>query len=73
MTKSGGLVSTKQAAEILGLDTRSVQRRATLEATGRPGEIIARHKTPGLRGGYVFDEDYIRALVHPDAEEAAAS
>ena len=71
MTNSGRLVSTKQAAQILGVDTRSVQRRATLTPTGRPGEIVAVHKSPGLRGFYVFDEDYIQALA--EERSAAAS
>jgi hypothetical protein len=71
MTNSDRLVSTREAAQILGVDTRSVQRRAVLEPTGRPGEIIARHKTPGLRGGYVFDEAYIRDLAQQ--RTAAAS
>lgn len=49
------LVSTREVAERLGEDPRTVQRKAAL------GEYTAQ-KMPGLRGAYVFTDDVVRAL-----------
>jgi hypothetical protein len=73
MTNDGRLITTRQAAQILGVDTRSIHRRATTTPTGRPGEIIARHKSPGIRGAYLFDETYIRDLADPTKRQSAVS
>jgi len=58
MTESPAtLISTTEAAKLLGKDARTVQRKASA------GEIPAT-KLPGLRGSYVFDRDVILALVN---------
>ena len=50
------LISSKEAAELLNEDARTVQRKA------KTGEYPAQ-KLPGLRGSYVFDRDAIEALA----------
>lgn len=54
------LITTSEAAVLLGVDATTVQRRA------RRG-ILPGHKMPGRTGAYVFDRATIEGLAEMEA------
>lgn len=50
------MISSREVAELLNEDPRSVQRKA------KSGEYPAQ-KLPGLRGSYIFDLDAIQKIA----------
>lgn len=60
------LISSREAAEMLGKDARTIQRMAV------KGEIPAT-KLPGLRGSYVFNRSDVEALLVPASHPGDAA
>ncbi len=59
------MISSREVAELLNEDPRSVQRKA------KSGEYPAQ-KLPGLRGSYIFDRDVILKIAARRNTEVAA-
>lgn len=57
MTQNSDLIGSKEAAELTGLDLRTIHRRV------ERGELPTAGKLPGLRGAYLFNRTDIEALA----------
>jgi len=53
MNKTGEFISVAEAAELLGLDKRTIHRRIT------GGQYQSVYKLPGIRGSYVLDRSEV--------------
>lgn len=67
VTKPDDLLSTKQAAEIIGCERSSLTRWVQL------GRIEEAHKIPGDTGARLFRRSDVEALRDEIAEKASAS
>jgi excisionase family DNA binding protein len=57
MPQTTELLTTKQVAELLGVDVDTVHRRAS------KGELPFVHKLPGRTGAYLFDPKVVNEVV----------
>ncbi len=55
------LISSREVAELLNVDTRTVQRRAD------NGDLPFVSKMPGLRGAYILDRNQIASTTSPSS------
>lgn len=53
MDKKGNYISVAEAAELLGLDKRTIHRRIA------SGQYASVYKLPGIRGSYVLDRSEV--------------
>lgn len=63
---SPDLVGVAEAAEMTGLDRRTLHRKV------ERGELHAVSKLPGLRGAYIFNRADIDALLQPSPPSEVA-
>lgn len=66
MPKNEHLIPTKQVAELLGVDVRTVHRLAD------KGHLPHSVKVPGTTGAYMFDADAVEAYRRQREQERAA-
>jgi predicted DNA-binding transcriptional regulator AlpA len=60
------LISTSEVAALLGIDPRTVQRRA------ESGDIPTAGKLPGATGAYLFNEADVLREAHLEPSERAS-
>jgi len=60
MTNGGKFISVAEAAELLGLDKRTIHRRIT------GGQYASVYKLPGIRGSYVLDRSEVLTEAQGD-------